>query len=143
MERALAWGWATHVLGDIWIHPLINQATAEHVSGQRSPGLTYADDPINHVRVEIGLDASLPAVRNWPVPDLDFGLNPGGQRNREPYALRANLRTHLRTFADAFRMASANRVVQGFSWVHASSRAARFRQLPEHCIAVWPRSYAS
>ena len=68
LERALAWGWVTHVLGDIWIHPLINQAVGERVCGHRLPGLTYADDPLTHVRIELGTDAMLPAKFGWPAP---------------------------------------------------------------------------
>jgi hypothetical protein len=67
-DRALAWGWATHVFGDVWIHPLINQAVGEHISGRRLPGLNYAEDPFTHMRVELGLDAILPVRSEWPAP---------------------------------------------------------------------------
>ena len=75
-ERALASGWATHVMADAWIHPLINQAAGEHVQGSREPGLPYADDPATHVRVEVGLDAALPAGGRWPDPPA-IGPAPG------------------------------------------------------------------
>jgi hypothetical protein len=77
VERALAWGWATHVLGDIEIHRLINQAAALRVRGRRVPGLTFADDPIIHIRIESGLDATLPAIQGWPEPNLRGGFDPG------------------------------------------------------------------
>jgi hypothetical protein len=67
-DRALAWGWVTHVLADAWIHPLINQAVGEHIHGNRLPGVPYADDAAAHVRVETGLDAALPVVAGWPDP---------------------------------------------------------------------------
>jgi Zinc dependent phospholipase C len=68
VELAFAWGWATHVLADIWIHPIINEAVGELFHGRPLPGVPYADDPISHIRVEIGLDAALPACGNWPRP---------------------------------------------------------------------------
>jgi hypothetical protein len=76
-DRALGWGWVTHVLGDILIHPLINQAAAERVRGRRVPGMTYAEDPLTHIRIELGLDATLPAKRGWPDPALHAGIDPG------------------------------------------------------------------
>jgi hypothetical protein len=68
VELAFAWGWATHVLVDIEIHPLINEAVGELLHGGRHPGVPYAEDPISHIRVETGLDAALPASGNWPRP---------------------------------------------------------------------------
>jgi hypothetical protein len=67
-ELAFAWGWATHVLGDIWIHPLINEAVGEFVHAGHNLKIAYADDPISHIRVETGLDAILPAYGNWTYP---------------------------------------------------------------------------
>lgn len=55
-EQGFAWGWLTHVLGDAWIHPLVNQAAGELLTGTRQTR-TYADDPAAHVRVEMGADA--------------------------------------------------------------------------------------
>jgi hypothetical protein len=57
VERAYAWGWVSHVLADLTVHPLIGCAVGElmggpadlFVSGDRSPEL--------HGRVEGGLDA--------------------------------------------------------------------------------------
>jgi len=76
-DIALAWGWVTHILADVWIHPLINQAAAERITGRRTPGLTYVDDPATHVRVELGLDAILPLRDRWPDPDWGRSLDPG------------------------------------------------------------------
>jgi hypothetical protein len=67
-ELAFAWGWATHMLADIWIHPLINEAVGELVHGRRLPAVSYADNPTCHVRVESGLDATLPARNDWARP---------------------------------------------------------------------------
>jgi hypothetical protein len=52
-ERAFAWGWSTHVLADVLIHPLINIAAGDARGG--AP-LTFADDPGLHLAVEIGAD---------------------------------------------------------------------------------------
>jgi hypothetical protein len=59
--RAFARGWATHVLADVAIHPLINQAAAVLVHGRPDPPLTFADDAIAHIRVEQGLDVTIAA----------------------------------------------------------------------------------
>jgi hypothetical protein len=53
LERAFAWGWATHVLADAMIHPLVNIAAGD---ARGSGPLTYADDPGLHLAVEIGAD---------------------------------------------------------------------------------------
>ncbi|CAN5624198.1 hypothetical protein BH23GEM9_BH23GEM9_27070 [soil metagenome] len=50
-ETAFAWGWLSHMLADIAIHPLVNDAAA--VLARRDGSFTLAD----HVRVEVGLDA--------------------------------------------------------------------------------------
>lgn len=56
VERAFAWGWVTHLLADVAIHPLINRACGELVLGDPDRPLTAADDPASHLRVEMGLD---------------------------------------------------------------------------------------
>lgn len=55
-ELAFAWGWATHILGDALMHPLVNEAAGELLTGTRQIR-SYADDPVAHVRVEMGADA--------------------------------------------------------------------------------------
>src|SRR5206468_3532319 len=42
-ESAFAWGWVTHVLADAAIHPLVNLAAGELLTGTRQPR-SYADD---------------------------------------------------------------------------------------------------
>ncbi|MBK8979876.1 MAG: zinc dependent phospholipase C family protein [Planctomycetes bacterium] len=69
LERAFAWGWLTHVLGDLAVHPLINAACGELELGDRSRPLTFADDPALHARVEVGLDA-LRYVQDPELADL-------------------------------------------------------------------------
>lgn len=58
-ERAFAWGWLSHVLADAAIHPLVNVRAAASSNG--TPLL------IEHVRVEVGLDAWF----CWQHPMLD------------------------------------------------------------------------
>lgn len=52
---SFARGWATHVLADVLVHPLVNEAAGE-LAGHTGPR-TFAEDPAAHVRVEQGLDA--------------------------------------------------------------------------------------
>jgi hypothetical protein len=106
-ERALAWGWATHVLGDVWIHPLINEAVAERLHGHRVPSVNYAADPLTHVRVELGLDAFLPARAGWPDCPAEAGLHPG------PAAVTLLARAYRQTYGLTLsrrRLRFANRV---------------------------------
>lgn len=56
VQRAYAWGWASHVLADVQIHPLINRGVGELLTGDRSREIPFADDPVAHIRVEMGLD---------------------------------------------------------------------------------------
>lgn len=55
-ERAFAWGWLTHVLGDQAIHPLVGCAVGEFLHGERA-FMSACADLVSHVRVEVGLDA--------------------------------------------------------------------------------------
>jgi hypothetical protein len=58
-ESAFAWGWLSHVLADVAIHPLVNAVAAAQ---SRTGSMTLLD----HVRVEVGLDAWLA----WQHPTL-------------------------------------------------------------------------
>lgn len=57
VERAFAWGWVTHVLADVAVHPLINEACGELMLGERTP-VWGAPAATAHLRVETGLDAA-------------------------------------------------------------------------------------
>ena len=77
VERAFAWGWVTHVLADVAIHPLVNEACGELSLGDRSTPLWGDAVAAEHVRVEMGLDAAyaarfpaLKAVRLRPALSL-------------------------------------------------------------------------
>jgi Zinc dependent phospholipase C len=72
LQRAFAWGWVTHLLADVAVHPLINRATAELVGAGSSRPLTAAERPASHLRVELGLDAYLQA-RHPELRHCGFG----------------------------------------------------------------------
>jgi hypothetical protein len=54
VEVAFAYGWATHILVDAHVHPLVND-TAERLLGS-PPNLARAARDHMHIRLEIGLD---------------------------------------------------------------------------------------
>lgn len=53
LARAFAWGWVTHVLADVAVHPLVNDACGELLLGRRTP-LWGPDVATAHLRVETG-----------------------------------------------------------------------------------------
>jgi hypothetical protein len=74
-QRAFAWGWVSHVLADVLLHPPINRAAARLIGRDR---IEYGDaaQEVAHVRVELGVDAhslarepALLATRLRPVFD--------------------------------------------------------------------------
>jgi hypothetical protein len=108
--RAFAWGWVTHVLADIWIHPLVNRGVGRKVATGESLGLSYAEDPVNHIRVELGLDAYY--AQSDEVPErleLAFHLDPRGinfvaDAYDETYRIRADRRRLLASYRNASRL---------------------------------------
>lgn len=80
-EAAYAWGWATHHLTDVEIHPLVGRACGERLLGDRSVRLNSSDDLQTHVAVEVGLDLVFldepgiprpPQARDSGVGDMAF-----------------------------------------------------------------------
>ncbi len=68
-ERAFAWGWASHVLGDIEIHPLVGRAVGERLYGDPDRRVDALEDVATHVSLEVGLDiAVLEAASGVPTP---------------------------------------------------------------------------
>lgn len=55
-QRAFAWGWATHHVTDVEIHPLVGRACGEHLLGDASIRLNSSQDCETHVAMEVGLD---------------------------------------------------------------------------------------
>ena len=108
--RAFAWGWATHVLADAWIHPLVNRGVGRKLGRGGPAGLSYAEDPIHHVRVELGLDAWY--ARNVDVPGR-LGPSPFcgpdatgfiADAYDETYRIRVDRRRLLASFRNATRL---------------------------------------
>ena len=58
-HRAYALGWATHLLADAAIHPLLNEAGGEYLYGDRTRPVSSTEDVITHMRLEFGLDAAM------------------------------------------------------------------------------------
>ena len=68
-QEAFAWGWATHVLADILIHPLVGRACGELLYGSRELRLNSGADLAAHVGMEVGLDGEiLISRRGVPAP---------------------------------------------------------------------------
>ncbi|NIP58306.1 MAG: hypothetical protein GWM92_08645 [Gemmatimonadetes bacterium] len=55
-QEAFAWGWATHHVTDVEIHPLVGRACGERLRGDRELRLNSSDDLPTHVGIEVGLD---------------------------------------------------------------------------------------
>jgi hypothetical protein len=53
---AFAWGWATHVLGDVAIHPIIGRGVGEWMYGDRTRRVDARENVAEHVSLEVGLD---------------------------------------------------------------------------------------
>jgi len=69
VDEAFAWGWATHVLGDVAIHPVVGRAVGERLHGDRERRVDAAEDVCAHVSVEVGLDMLfLESVTEIPRP---------------------------------------------------------------------------
>lgn len=92
-ERAFAWGWVTHVLADIAVHPLVNDACGELLLGRRTP-LWGPAVSAAHMRVETGLDAAVHA--RHPARSAVRALPP-----LDPAVLAGMRRAYLRTFGAA------------------------------------------
>lgn len=68
-ERAFAWGWVTHVLTDMVLHPEVGRACGERLRGDRGVRLNAAEDLPAHVGMEVGLDLRILATaRDIPPP---------------------------------------------------------------------------
>lgn len=120
VERAFAWGWVTHVLADVAIHPLVNEACGELRLGDRTP-LWGADVALEHLRVETGLDAAVHARH----PEIETALPA-----LEPAVFAGVRRAYLRTFGaapDAAALLHAHRRVTLLLGPHARLRGVAAR----------------
>jgi hypothetical protein len=77
VECAYSWGWVSHMLADVHIHPLVNAAAARLPA--HSPGGLSRD--VGHVMVESGLDAwFFRRMDDAPRPRLCNVFGPAGAR---------------------------------------------------------------
>jgi len=67
-ERAFALGWASHVLGDVELHPLVGRAVGERLFGDRGVRVNTADDVTTHVSIEVGLDLAVGEAEGAALP---------------------------------------------------------------------------
>jgi hypothetical protein len=71
VELAYAWGWVTHILADVEVHPLVNEAASELLEREGNGQPDHHECEVAHVRVEVGLDAwfvgSSPGARSLRV----------------------------------------------------------------------------
>ncbi|MDB4948830.1 MAG: hypothetical protein JWM27_1479 [Gemmatimonadetes bacterium] len=123
--RAYAWGWASHVLADLEVHPLINQAHGERVHGSRGRPVSSTEDVENHMRLEYGLDVAAAARHPWVERVRLRHALPDGVLTSLDDALRATwgwapppaqLAASHRTAAVAVRLGAWSNRVQGAAW---------------------------
>lgn len=107
-ETAFAWGWATHHVTDVEIHPLVGRACGERLRDDRSLRLNSSDDLRTHVAMEVGLDlVFLHEREDLPRPPSRSPLGP----RAGPFLARAlegvyGLGWDARALARSFRTAA-------------------------------------
>ena len=104
-EAAFAWGWGTHHLTDVLIHPLVGQAVGEVLYGDRRRRVNASENEEVHVSVEVGLDILIQHNHiGIPPPSGDVL-----ERGRIDF-LASALRDTYRIPVDPHRLASDFRV---------------------------------
>lgn len=97
-QLAYALGWATHVLTDAEIHPLVGRVVGERLSGDRTRRVNASEDEATHTAVEVGLDLHFHRKHpDLPRPPFAPALDPAGaaflaRALRGTYDLRWNVR---------------------------------------------------
>jgi hypothetical protein len=75
-EAAYAWGWVTHVVTDLVLHPEVGRACGERLRGDRSIRLNARDDLPTHVGMEVGLDLRIISRESdIPAPPVRDGFD--------------------------------------------------------------------
>lgn len=104
-EEAFAWGWGTHHLTDVLIHPLVGKAVGEVLYGDRQRRVNASENEEVHVSVEVGLDILVQDNHiGIPAPSRDVL-----ERGRIDF-LAAALRDTYRITVDPHRLASDFRI---------------------------------
>jgi len=116
-DTAFAWGWATHVLGDVQIHPIVGRAVGERLFGDRTRRVDALEDTATHVSLEVGLDIAL--------------------LRASPPAVQAPARPFLRDAAGASHLAGALERTHAFAWER--QQLVRDHRLAVRQIRWWPR----
>jgi len=79
VDEAFAWGWATHVLGDVEIHPVVGRSVGELLHGDRERRVDAAEDVSAHVSLEVGLDILfLELAPETPLPPATLHASGSG-----------------------------------------------------------------
>ena len=133
-EHAFAWGWLTHVIADVEIHPLINACARRLV-------LAAGGDPdeevalgVQHFRVELGLDVHVllrdPRVRGHRlVPCFDArSVEFLRGAYRDVYGLSLNPEWLLRSHRAVGRLAGALAMLERLHALAAPERRPRLRR---------------
>ncbi len=133
-ERAFAWGWLTHVVADVTIHPVINTCARRLlVASGGDPDDAEALD-VYHSRVEVGLDVHVllrhRRVRHQRLePCLDAG---SVEFVRDAYAavygLSFDAEWILRAHRSAGRLTRALTVLERLHALAAPGRAPRLQR---------------
>lgn len=127
VERAFAWGWVTHVLADVAVHPLVNEACGELLAGERTP-LWGAGTEAVHLRVETGLDA----VYHGRHPELArFTRLP----RLDPAVFAAVRRAHLSVYGAAPELTLLLRAHR--QAIRVLGPCARIRALGARAVGGW------
>ncbi len=123
VDQAFAWGWATHVVGDVGIHPVVGRMVGEFLHGDRDRRVDAREDVEAHVSLEVGLDLVFLSERaGIPPPPAEphrggSGLGPVLAALREVYGLRWRAAELARDHRQAVRMTR---------WWPRALRALRF-----------------
>jgi hypothetical protein len=73
-EEAFVWGWASHLLADVEIHPLVGRAVGERLYGDRERRVDAMENEAAHVSLEVGLDVAVfrSGIPLAPLPSAPF-----------------------------------------------------------------------
>ena len=125
-QQGYAWGWATHVIADAAIHPLLNEAGGERLHGDRARPVSSTEDVLTHMRLEYGLDAAI-------VGGAQRGLRCDGAVGAETVAFLADVFRRVYGWSPAERSLAAShrlsprlaRIALALDWIHGTPPARR------------------